>query len=75
MKALLPLVSAIGFLVAAGGLMSRWSPWGSLAAAFLVVLAVLLLRDRDGQITSQAIDDAMDLINSLAARPREGGRP
>jgi ABC-type uncharacterized transport system permease subunit len=70
-RAPLPLLSAIGFLVAAGALLSRWAPWGALGAAVLVAIAVLLLRDRDGQIASYVADDALELVNSLAAAARE----
>ncbi len=75
MRAPLPLMSAIGFLVAAGALMALVPPWGAIAAAVLVVVAVLLLRDRDEQIASEVSDDMLDLVHWLTAYRREEGAP
>ncbi|MGD0640268.1 MAG: hypothetical protein ABSC22_05925 [Roseiarcus sp.] len=67
MKALLPLLSAIGFLVAAGALLA-WSPhWGPIGALVLVVVAVALLREHDREIATRAADEVLEVVNALGA--------
>ena len=70
MKGLLPLSSAIGFLIVAGWIVSRWAPWGAVAALVCIVVAVLLLIDHDREIATRAADKALDAVDTLGAAKR-----
>jgi hypothetical protein len=73
MRALLPLTSAISFLILAGALALRWAPWGALGALVCVVAAALLLVDHDREVAMRAADEVLDDLNALPAKPHEAG--
>jgi hypothetical protein len=75
MKEPLPLISAIGFLVAAGASIGLYGLWGAPIAVFAVPAAVWLLRDRDRQLAIREEDELLDILDALGPRPREGGAP
>ena len=68
MKALLPLISAISSLVAAGLLLAQGTIGAAVAAVVLIGLAALLMRDHDRQIARAATVDAMEFLNRPVAR-------
>lgn len=68
MRAPLPLLSAIGFLVAAGAIAARPSLLDAALGFACVLVALAMLRDRDRQIASEAIDGAMDLLKLQTAK-------
>lgn len=73
MRAPIPLLSAVGFLLAAGAL-AAGSFWPNAPLCLVCVgTALLMLRDRDRQIATQTIDGALGVL-SAAVRPIEGER-
>jgi hypothetical protein len=74
MRAPLPLVSASSFLVAAGAVAVA-SPNAVIAlggSTFLIVVAAVLLRQRDDAVAVEVADELLDFLNR-PARPAEPG--
>jgi hypothetical protein len=76
MRALLPLISASGFLIAAGAI-AVTSPSAIVAlggSTFLIVVAAILLCQRDAAIAVEIADELLDLLNRPARPAERGGR-
>ena len=74
MRAPLPLLSAIGFLIAAGMVAAQATWLAAVAAIILVGVALLLLADRDAELSARFVDELLDDVEAVSAWPILGER-
>jgi len=73
-RAPLPLLSAIGFLIAAGMVAAQATWLAAVAAIILVGVALLLLADRDAELSARFVDELLDDVEAVSAWPILGER-
>jgi len=73
-RAPIPLLSAIGFLIAAGMVAAQATWLAAVAAIILVGVALLLLADRDAELSARFVDELLDDVEAVSAWPILGER-